>query len=43
MDYGSQSEPFENCRNVEVPKMPEATHGLFWLLSSNFKMFSCSV
>ena len=39
MDYGSQSETLENCRYVEVTKVPEATHGLFWLLSSNFKMF----
>jgi len=43
MDYGSQSETLGNCRYVEILNMSIATHGLFWLLSSTFKIFSCSV
>jgi len=49
MDYGSQSETLVNCdmwntdHDVEVKKMPVATHGLLWLFSSSFNISSCSV
>ena len=46
MDYGSQSETLVNCdmwntdHDVEVKKMPVATHGLLWLFSSSFNISS---